>query len=122
MTKPARIFGITTNLSGTIGDGIIANSISFTNSVQTAEARDEKGKLLDLAAYSEGKEVSIDGLFVGNGIAAGSKITLGDRDYLVSNTTKNETNTDFQRGSVSATGGDVSTVIHTVSEIHGENA
>lgn len=39
--RPARIFGVTSSLSG-LGEGIIANSISFANTVDTAEARDEK--------------------------------------------------------------------------------
>ena len=44
MTRPARTFGITTDLSGTIGTGIIANSFNQTNNVEYAEARDEKRK------------------------------------------------------------------------------
>jgi hypothetical protein len=49
MSRPSRIFGITTDLSGNLDSGIIANSFNTTKSVETAEARDEKGKLLDIA-------------------------------------------------------------------------
>lgn len=118
-TRPSRIFGVTTDLSGTIGQGIIANSISTNNTVEIAEARDEKGMLLDLAAYSQNKEVSIEGLFVGSGPSVGETATIGSQDYLISNVTKNESNRAFQECSVTARGGDTDTVLHPLSEIQG---
>ena len=117
--RPSRFFGVTTDLSGSIGTGIIANSISTNDNVEVAEARDEKGKLLDIAAYSQGREMSIDGLFVGSGVTVGNAITIGDRDYLISNVTKNEANTDFQTSSVTVRGGDLDTTIHALSSIQG---
>lgn len=39
-TRPSRIFGVVTSLSGFTG--LIANSYSENSSVETAEARDEK--------------------------------------------------------------------------------
>ncbi len=119
-TRPARIFGVTSNLSG-LGDGIIANSITFNNTVDTAEARDEKGMLLDLAPYSQSEELTIDGLFTSTGVEVGSKITIGDKDYLVSNSTKTESNTAFQTAQVTARGGDADTVIHELSGIQSGN-
>ena len=117
--RPSRIFGVTTTLSGTIGTGIIANSVSYNNSVDVAEARSETGQVLDLAGYARNGELQIEGLFVGDGVEAGSKFTIGDRDYLVSNSTKNENNTDFQRCSVTARYADPDTTIWALSSIQG---
>lgn len=96
-----RKFGVTSNLEG-LADGIIANSISFNNSVETAEARNVSGEIIDIAAYSKSTEVSIDGLFVGDGVGVGTTISIGDKSYLVTNSTKTESNTEFQTASVTA--------------------
>ncbi len=42
MSYPARTFGITSTVSG-LSNGLIANSLSFSKSVESAEARNEKG-------------------------------------------------------------------------------
>lgn len=120
-SRPTRYFGVTTDLSGSIGTGIIANSISRNNNVEVAEARDEKGGLLDLAPYSQGEELSIDGLFVGAGVDVGTVATIGGKDFLISNVTKNESNTAFQTASVTARGGDTFTDIHPLSAIQQNN-
>lgn len=119
MSRPTRYFGITTDLSGSLGAGLIANSIQFSNTVDVAEARDEKGKLLDLAPYSKSSEISVDGLFVGTGVEVGSKITIGGKDYLISTSNKSESNTEFNTASVTARCGDTDTVIHALSSIQG---
>lgn len=49
MSRASRYFGIIEDLSGNVGEGLIANSYTENNTVSTAEARDEKGKLLDIA-------------------------------------------------------------------------
>ncbi len=115
--RPARIFGVTTDLSGSIGTGLIANSLQWSDTTEVAEARDEKGKLLDLASYSKSGEVSIDGLYVGTGVEVGSKVTIGGKDMLVSQSNHSETNTEFQTGSITARYGDDDTVIHPLSSI-----
>lgn len=73
--------------------------------------------LLDLAPYSQSEELTIDGLYVGTGTAVGSKVSIGGKDYLVSNSTKNESNTAFQTAQITARGGDENTVIHELSAI-----
>ena len=115
MSRPQRYFGIVEDLSGNLGQGLIANSYSENNSVSVAESRDEKGKLLDLAAYSENHEITVDGLYVGEGVKAGDKLTIGGKDYLISTSNKNESNTDFVRGSVTMRCGDEDTVIWPLS-------
>ena len=96
-----RRFGITSNVSG-LAQGIVVNSISHSDNTETAEARNEKGQLIDLAVYGGGDEVTIDGLVKGAGVAAGTTIKLGDKWYLVTSTSKNETNTAFQTASINA--------------------
>lgn len=117
--RPARIFGVTTTLSG-IADGIIANNFSKNQTVDVAEARDEHGVLLDLAPYSKNTEISIDGLFVGEGVDVGSAVEIGGLSGLVSNVTKTESNTAFQTASITVRQGDDITVIHTLDEIQNQ--
>ena len=104
-----RHFGITSNLSG-LSQGIIVNSISHSDSTETAEARDEKGRIIDIAVYGGGDEVSIDGLVTGSGVKAGDIVTISEtvdgttttKKYLITSSSKNETNTAFQTASVNA--------------------
>lgn len=117
-SRPQRFFGVTTDLSGTIGDGIIANSVTHNNSVEVAEARDELGKLINLAPYDENKEISIDGLFVGDGVSVGSVVTINGLDYLVSTSNKTEANTAFQTASVTARAGNEDTVVSPLSAVY----
>ena len=105
-------------LSG-LSDGLIANSLSFTKSVETAEARNEKGEIIDIAAYSLGEEVSIDGLYVGAGVEPGTTVSIGGKDYLVTQSTKNESNSDFQQGSITARTADNAT-LHPLSGIQSQ--
>lgn len=51
-SRPARIFGITSSLSGV--EGYIINSYSENETVETARAQDEKGKVLDIARIYSG--------------------------------------------------------------------
>lgn len=110
-----RKFGITSNLSGLTG-GLIANSIAYNTSVETAEARNEKGQIIDLAAYSKSEEITVNGLYVGSGIEPGSVVTVGEKDYLVTASTKNESNSAFQEGSITAKSAD-NAVLHCLSSI-----
>ena len=115
MSYAARTFGITSTLSG-LSDGLIANSLSFTKSVESAEARNEKGEIIDIAAYSKSEEISIDGVYVGSGIEPGTTVSVGGKDYLVTNSTKTESNTAFQEGSIQARTADNAT-LHALSAV-----
>jgi hypothetical protein len=119
MSYADRIFGVTTTPSG-LSDGIIVNSYTEQTNSDRAEARGPNGKLLDVANYGVSKEITIEGLFVGNGAQVGMKINVGDRDYLITNSTKNESYTAFQTASVTAFGGEVDTVIHELSSVIGD--
>lgn len=96
----SRIFGITTSTSGVTG--IAVNNISFNESVETAEARGLDGKVELIYAYSKGTTVDVQGKVNGEMISAGTIVTVGADNYLVTTTTKGEPNQDFQDASFSA--------------------
>lgn len=114
----ARQFGIVTDMSDTLSAGILINSISFDESTQTAEALDTQGAVVDIAAYSRSTTISIDGLLdTTEGVElvkAGNKITIGDKDYLIESVSKQESNTDFCRVSLTARTSDNAT-IHVIN-------
>lgn len=111
---PARIFGVTSDVSG-LSQGIIANSLNFNDSVETAEARNEKGEIIDIAAFSKGTTVDIQGVYTGTGVKAGQTITIGSDDFLVTSVSRTEANTAFQEASVSARRADSAT-LHPIDD------
>lgn len=99
-----RKWGIITDVSNITG-GILINSLSFEDSAQTAEARDDKGRVVDLAAYSRQQSVTIQGLMdtaKGTLATAGSKLTLDGKDWIIESVSKQESNQDFVRLTVTA--------------------
>lgn len=114
---PARKFGVTSDVAG-LSQGLIANSLSFSKDAESAEARNEKGEIIDIAAYSTAQTVDVQGVYVGNGIEPGTVVTIGDKQYLVTSSSKNESNTAFQEGSLSCRRADKAT-LHPISEIQG---
>ena len=96
-----RKFGIVSDLSG-LSQGIVVNSITKNNNSLTAQARDEKGFLIDLAVYNLEKQFTIDGLYVGSGVAVGSVVKIDNDNFLVTSTSRNETNTNFSTASINA--------------------
>lgn len=117
MSYAARTFGITSN-TGALSGGLIVNSLNSQKTTDVAEARNEKGQIIDLAAYSLNETLSIDGLFVGNGVEPGTVVTVGSKEYLVTDSSKTESNTDFQQGSISCRRSDEAT-LHPLSGIVG---
>lgn len=114
---PARRFGITADVEG-LSQGLIANSLSFSKDTESAEARNEKGEIIDIAAYSTSETVEVQGVYVGDGIEPGTKVTIGEKEYLVTSSSKTESNTAFQEGSISCRTADKA-VLHTIAEIQG---
>ena len=100
-----RKFGVTSNLSG-LQEGIVVNSINHNFSTDSAEARDQAGRLIDIAVYGENEEITIDGLTTTAAtsaqVKAGDIVTIGDKNYLVTATSNNESNTAFQTQNVTA--------------------
>lgn len=109
----ARQFGIITNLEG-LQAGIVVNSLTYNEACETAEARNEKGQITDLASYSRSTTLSIDGLLDTtegvNLVKAGNKITIANKDYLIESVDKTESNTDFVQVSISARTSDEATI------------
>ena len=104
----ARKFGIITNVDG-LSAGIVVNSISRDETAEIAEARNEKGKVTDLHAYSLGRSISVQGVIddaKGTLVTAGSKLTLGTENFIVESVNKPETNTAFCEATINARNAD----------------
>lgn len=103
-TGSSRRFGIVTNVSGFTG--IKVNGISRTYNTESAEARDEKGRVIDIATYGNGEEISVDGLTTGDGVKPGSIVTLSmdgtAKNYLITAASETESNTAFKTQNVTA--------------------
>lgn len=95
-----RQFGIITTVSGFTG--IKVNSISRTYNTETAEARNEKGQVIDIATYGNGEEITVDGLYTSGGVKPGSIVKLGAKNYLVTAASESESNTAFVTQNVTA--------------------
>lgn len=98
-----RKFGVTSNLSG-LQEGIVVNSINHSFNTESAEARDQAGRIIDIAVYGKTEQISIDGLTTteGSQVSAGDIITLGSKNYLVTSVSNNESNTAFETANVNA--------------------
>lgn len=95
-----RKFGIVTQLGSDLVSGIVVNSLTKNKSVEVAEARDEKGKLIDIAAYSQNETVSVQGLTVGDGVTPGTVAKIGDKNFLIASASETESNTAFAEQSL----------------------
>lgn len=97
----ARLFGVVSFISGsTTGiTDIIVESDNISESVETAMARDESGKVINHEAYSKSTTITANGLLDVSAptITAGSVISLADGDYLVTSAERVESNTDYVR-------------------------
>jgi hypothetical protein len=114
----ARKFGIITSVEG-LTAGVVVESLSYSESAETAEARNETGAVTDLASYSRSTTLSISGLLdESEGVTlakAGNKLTLDGKEYLIESVDKNESNTDFVRVSLSCRTAD-NVTIHIINE------
>ena len=101
MAGSSRLFGIVQDVSG-LSTGIIVNGINYTQNTETAEARNEKGKVIDIAVVATGEEITVDGLATTSGVAIGSVITIGNKKYLITGASAAESNTTFKTQNVTA--------------------
>lgn len=99
-----RKFGIVTTVDGFTG--IKVNSLSRTFNSESAEARNEKGQIIDIATYGNGEQISVDGLFTGGGVVPGMVVQLGEdgkkKNYLITAASQSESNTAFKTQNVTA--------------------
>lgn len=99
-----RKFGIISDISG-LTAGVVVNSMDFSETVEVAEARDENGAIIDLVGFSNNKTVSISGVMQGEVATlakAGNSITLDGKTWLITDVSRNETNTGFVQVTISA--------------------
>ena len=91
----ARQFGIITTVSGITS--VVVTSFSEKQNVQIAEARDSRGQITDLKAYSLGVTVHIKGYLDNTtcDVQAGDTLELGGRHYIIESISRNETNTAY---------------------------
>ena len=101
MAGSTRLFGIVQDVSG-LSTAIIVNGINYTKNTETAEARNQKGKVIDIATVQTGEEITIDGLATVSGVAIGSTITIGNKKYLVTGASAVESNTAFKTQNITA--------------------
>lgn len=104
MTTTTRKFGIISDISG-LTAGVVVNSMDFSESVEVAEARNETGEIIDLVGFSNNKTVSISGIMEGevSSLAkAGNVIQIDSKDWLITDVSRNETNTGFVQVTISA--------------------
>lgn len=103
-----RKFGIISNLTG-VQNGITVQSIDYSENVQVAQARGEKGELLDIAGYSQTRQINLTGLMdtaKGDPATAGSILTIDGKSYLIDSVSRRESNSSFVELTISARGGD----------------
>ena len=99
-----RQWGIISNISGMQG-GIMVNSVDYNEQVQTAEARNEQGAIVDMVGFSNAKTVSIAGVMdtaKGSLATAGSVLSFAGKNWLIESVQKQESNTDFVQVTISA--------------------
>lgn len=105
----ARMFGIITTATGVTG--IVINSLTINNTAEIAEARNEKGQVTDLKAYSKGETISVTGLLDGETtVSAGETLTIGEKNYIIESVDRNETNTGYVEVSLSARTADAAVI------------
>lgn len=105
-------FGIVTSIEG-LSAGITVNGLDFSETVQTAQARNETGQITDLTSFSKRKTVTISGVMQASSsglAAAGSTITLDGGTWLITDVSRTESNTDYVQCSISATTADSATI------------
>lgn len=121
-----RKFGIITSLAGLTG-GIMVNSLSFNETAEIAEARNETGEITDYVGFSRATTVSVTGVMdtaKGDLATAGSVLTLGGKDYIIDSVSRNQNNTAFVEVTISARTADnaIITVINDGSSSSSESS
>lgn len=106
----ARQFGVISFVSGgtTALTGIIAQSVTKSTSVETATARGESGKVIDMLAYSKTETITVRGLLdaASPSVLAGNTIVISGGTYMITSAEQTESNTDFVQYSITATKSD----------------
>lgn len=106
----AKTFGVTGG--GAYG---VLQSVSESSTAEKAEARDKDGKVTDEIAYSRTSQATAefvcDTATAENPFAAGTSITIGTLTALITSVNVDQSNTDFERGSVTIEKKDAATQV-----------
>lgn len=110
----ARVYGVA---SFSNGHGMIVNSFQKQTSTETAQARDESGRVIDEWAYSNTDEFTASGVYddASNPPQGGDKFTFEGVDYLVKQVSKTENNTGAAELSIQCSRSD-NAIIHPYGE------
>ena len=107
-------FGVYTSPTG-LSDVMTLTGLTWSESVEIAEGRKEDGKVAKRKAYSKTTTVKGDGTLESSDvppdeIAAGGKITIDGKDYLIEICDVTQASTDFAKASFTATHKDNETI------------
>lgn len=105
MAEPVTLLWGAPDLRDAIG---VVQSCGVNTSQENAEARDEQGKVIELRSYSQSDELSIEALITSGKTPpkAGEKVTISAGkgnlagDYLCTSSNVTQSNTDYQKVSI----------------------
>lgn len=105
MAEPVTLLWGAPDLRDAIG---VVQSCGVNTSQENAEARDEQGKVIELRSYSQSDELSIEALITSGKTPpkAGEKVTISAEkgnlagDYLCTGSNVTQSNTDYQKVSI----------------------
>ena len=105
MAEPVTLLWGAPDLRDAIG---VVQSCGVNTSQENAEARDEQGKVIELRSYSQSDELSIEALITSGKTPpkAGEKFTISAEkgnlagDYLCTSSNVTQSNTDYQKVSI----------------------
>jgi hypothetical protein len=102
-------FGVTSVDSTALSYGVF-QQYQKTDSAETAEARQENGKVLQMCAYSKTEESDVQFLVNGSLPAIGATATINSHLGLVINRSVTENNTAYKSGTVKTQSKDAATL------------
>lgn len=125
MAEPVTLLWGAPDLRDAIG---VVQSCGVNTSQENAEARDEQGKVIELRSYSQSDELSIEALITSGKTPpkAGEKVTIsaekGDLagDYLCTSSNVTQSNTDYQKVSITLQKKDSAAIVPASSPSAGE--
>ena len=116
MAEPVTLLWGAPDLRDAIG---VVQSCGVNTSQENAEARDEQGKVIELRSYSQSDELSIEALITSGKTPpkAGEKVTISAEkgnlagDYLCTSSNVTQSNTDYQKVSITLTKADSAAIV-----------
>ena len=125
MAEPVTLLWGAPDLRDAIG---VVQSCGVNTSQENAEARDEQGKVIELRSYSQSDELSIEALITSGKTPpkAGEKVTISAEKgnlaggYLCTSSNVTQSNTDYQKVSITLQKKDSAAIVPASSPSAGE--